>query len=302
MSTGESKVAVQARLRRERREKKILSQGNSRLEKIAGLQGGATAREALHPEPSHTSTAHVADPPEPDIADLGASTTSSSIRSSELSRNHAHSPNFFGVDGGDEDPFNMLRGENDPFANLPEELRNDPMMKLLLNSPMMGAARGQGSGTGGMGGGGNFLGNSENSSSDDLNNLAEKITKQLLGARAGNGQGGQEQIAQPDTSAWKWKFARIISVLTVLGFLWGQLEDYHFSRDFDISYGIVLYLLFYLICSPYSTHSSCFRCHYKCFVLSWIKGSRFLDQWSRRSDHSFRIRSVRYWLGLHGTV
>jgi hypothetical protein len=133
----------------------------------------------------------------------------------------------------------MLRGENDLFANLPEELKNDPMMKLLLNGPLMGAARGQGAGAGGLGGAGNFLGNSENSSSDDLNNLAEKITQQLLGVRAGGGQGGQEQVVRPDTSAWKWKFARIISVLTVLGFLWGQLEDYHFSREFDISYGIV---------------------------------------------------------------
>jgi GET complex subunit GET2 len=239
MSTGESKAAEQARLRRERREKKILAQGNSRLEKIAGLQGGATAREALHPElasSTHDSIGPVADPPEPDIADLPASTTSSSIRSSELQSSHAHSPNrspgmnLFGVDGGDEDPFNMLRGENDPFANMPEELKNDPMMKLLLN--MGGGARAQSSGAGrGM------LGNSENSSSDDLNNLAEKITKQFLGARTG--QGSQEQMLPPDTSAWKWKLARIISVLTVLGFLWGQLEDYHFSREFDISYGIV---------------------------------------------------------------
>ena len=58
MSTGESNAAEQARLRRERRENKILAQGNSRLEKIAGLQGGATARETLHPEP--TSTRHPA--------------------------------------------------------------------------------------------------------------------------------------------------------------------------------------------------------------------------------------------------
>ena len=239
MSTAESKAAEQARLRRERREKKILAQGNSRLEKIAGLQGGATAREALHPEPTsthHPAVGPAADPPEPDIADLPSSTTTSSIRSSQLSRSHVHSPNrspemsLFGADGGDEDPFNMLRGENDPFANVPEELKNDPMMKLLLN--MGGGARGQGSAAGrGM------LGNSANSSSDDLNNLAEKITKQFLGTRAG--QDGQEQAVQPDTSAWKWKLARIISVLTVLGFLWGQLEDYHFSREFDISYGIV---------------------------------------------------------------
>ena len=43
MSTGTSSTpspAEQARLRRERREKKILAQGSSRLEKIAGLQGG----------------------------------------------------------------------------------------------------------------------------------------------------------------------------------------------------------------------------------------------------------------------
>src|SRR5579862_9316159 len=102
MSTAESSAAEQARLRRERREKKILAQGSSRLEKIAGLQGGATAREALH-----------SDPPEPDISSLTGSNTSVH-RSPESSRDdsHAVSPgrNVFGVDGGDEDPFNMLRG------------------------------------------------------------------------------------------------------------------------------------------------------------------------------------------------
>jgi GET complex subunit GET2 len=231
MSTEESPAAQQARLRRERREKKILAQGSSRLEKIAGLQGGATAREALHP-----------DPPEPDIAELSHS-SSSDIRGSEITRDRvpAFSPgrNIFGVDGGDDDPFNMLRGGNDLFANMPEELKNDPMMKLLLNNPLFGGgAAGAGAGMGGISG---------NSSSDDLNRLAEKINQQFMGGLgglgglgAGNLPAGEEVIVAPDTSVWKWKSARIVSIFTVLAFLWTQLEDYHFSREMDITYGMVM--------------------------------------------------------------
>ena len=127
----------------------------------------------------------------------------------------------------------MLRGGNDPFANLPEELKNDPMMKLLLNNPMF--SQGMGSAAGGLGGGA-----SGDSSSDDLNRLAEKINQQLLGGLMGNKPQQGEQVAvAPDTSVWKWKFARIISVVSVLTYLWGQLEDYHFSRNVDISFGIV---------------------------------------------------------------
>ena len=77
MSTGTS-PAEQARLRRERREKKILAQGSSRLEKIAGLQGGATAREAFH-----------SDPPEPDISSLTESNTSVNL-SPGTSRDNTH--------------------------------------------------------------------------------------------------------------------------------------------------------------------------------------------------------------------
>src|SRR5436190_5581258 len=133
MSTGTSpsSAAEQARLRRERREKKILAQGSSRLEKIAGLQGGATARETLHP-----------DPPEHDISsvDDGAGNVRRSAEAATKTRGHGHaaSPgsNLFEFDGGDEDPFNMLRGSNDSFENTAEELKNDPMMKLLLSNPM----------------------------------------------------------------------------------------------------------------------------------------------------------------------
>jgi GET complex subunit GET2 len=219
-----SSAAEQARLRRERRQKKILAQGSSRLGKIAGLQGGATAREALD-----------SDPPEPDISSLSESNTSAHL-SPDTSRDNTHasppSLNVFRVDGGDEDPFNMLRGENDPFANVPEELKNDPMMRLLLNNPMFG--QGTGPAAGGVGGGA-----SGDSSSDDLNRLAEKINQQLLGGLTGNQPQQGEQVV-PDTSIWKWKFARIVSVLSVLTYLWGQLEDYHFSRNVDISFGIVL--------------------------------------------------------------
>ena len=182
MSTGTSPSAAaeQARLRRERREKKILSQGSSRLEKIAGLQGGATAREALH-----------SDPPEPDISSLSGSNTSVH-RSPESSRDNTHvvSPgrNLFGVDGGDEDPFSVLRGGNDPFANMSEEVKNDPMLNLLLNNPLFG--QGMGSAAGGVGGGA-----SGDTSSDDLNRLAEKITQQLMGGLTGNQPQQAEQVA-----------------------------------------------------------------------------------------------------------
>lgn len=227
-----SSAAEQARIRRERREKKILAQGGSRLKKIAGLQGGASAREALHP-----------DPPEADISNLPSESvpTSVTVTSPPVAdvrrRSSDHgSPgrNLFSVDGGDEDPFNMLRGGNDPFANMPEELRNDPMMKLLMSNPMFG----QGMPSAGTSGGSGMGGTSRDSSSDDLNRLAEKINKQLFGGLAGNPT-GEEQVVKPDTSAWKWKLLRIVSVVTVLGYLWTQLEDYHFSRNNDITYGIV---------------------------------------------------------------
>jgi GET complex subunit GET2 len=236
-SSSPSSAAEQARLRRERREKKILAQGSSRLEKIAGLQGGATAREALHP-----------DPPELDISSLDDSVTSSTgvhrspdptATATATTRDHSHavSPgrNIFGVDGGDEDPFNMLTGGNDPFANLPEELKNDPMMRLLLNNPLFSQGIPSASSSGGAGLGGT----SRESSSEDLNRLAEKINKQLLGGLLGS-QPSEEQVdVVPDTSIWKWKFIRMVSVFSVLLFLWGQMEDYHFSRNVDISNGIV---------------------------------------------------------------
>jgi hypothetical protein len=237
-----SSAAEQSRIRRERREKKILAQGSSRLEKIAGLQGGASAREALHP-----------DPPEADISNLptneSAPTSATAIspplppppRAANVRRrssdNGSPGRNLFSVDGGDEDPFNMLRGGNDPFANMPEELRNDPMMKLLMSNPMFE----QGMPSGGTSGGRGMSGTSGDSSSDDLNLLADRISKQLFGALAGNQNGEQQAAVAPDTSAvWKWKFLRIMSVVTVMGYLWTQLDDYHFSRSIDITYGIVL--------------------------------------------------------------
>jgi len=235
-----SSAAEQSRIRRERREKKILAQGSSRLEKIAGLQGGASAREALHP-----------DPPEADISNLPTSesvptsatvispppATTAAANARRRSSDHG-SPgrNLFSVDGGDEDPFNMLRGGNDPFANMPEELRNDPMMKLLMSNPMFG----QGMPSAGTSGGGGMSGTSGDSSSDDLNLLADRISKQLFGALAGNQTGEQQTTVMADMSAvWKWKFLRIMSVVTVMGYLWTQLDDYHFSRNIDITYGIV---------------------------------------------------------------
>jgi hypothetical protein len=186
-------MSDQARLRRERREKRIRSQGSSRLEKIAGLQGGASAREVLHP-----------DPPEADISELRPAPTRRRRSSEHL------------VDGDDEQPFNVLRGQNDPYANMPEELKNDPLMKLLLNSPGFGAGATGGSAV-------------EDENGDDLNNLAEKISKQLLGQLSGQ----KQEPPVVEISKWKWKFARIVSVVSLLAYMWFQLEDYHFSRDVD---------------------------------------------------------------------
>jgi hypothetical protein len=230
MSTeAPSSAAEQARLRRERREKKILAQGASRLEKIAGLQGGATAREALHP-----------DPPELDISSHDGSVTSptqipqSSDTAKDSSRAVSPGRNVFSVDGGDEDPFNMLGRGNDPFANVPENLKDDPMMRLLLNNPLFGPPVQSTAAAGGIGG------TSQDSSSDDLNQLAARINKQLLGGVSGSEKsGGEEVVVVPDTSAWKWKLARVVTVVTILAFLWSQLEDYHFSRNMDITYGMV---------------------------------------------------------------
>lgn len=230
MSTGStSSAAEQARLRRERREKKILAQGTSRLERIAGLQGGANAREVLHPDPDEPEiSSHDGSVTSPDQMPLTSDTTKDS--------SHAVSPgrNVFSVDGGDEDPFSVLGPANDLFANVPEDLKNDPMMRLLLNSPTLGSPMQSGAATGGVDRA------SRDSSSDDLNQLAAKINKQLFGGFSGDEKSASgEVIVVPDTSAWKWKFARIVSVITILTYLWGQLEDYHFSRHMDTTYGMV---------------------------------------------------------------
>jgi hypothetical protein len=232
-------AADQSRLRRERREKKILAQGTSRLEKISGLQGGATAREALS-SPPHP------DPPEHDIgSDSALSPLETPISpgpsaTSPDTTRHALSPsrNVFAVDGGDEDPFNMLRGGNDPMANVPEELRNDPMMKLLLKNPLFEHLAGSGGAAG-------RDGPSRDSSSDDLNRLAERLNQQLFGSGNASqfpngGSAVAEEVVPPDTSVWKWKLVRVIGVVTVLYYLWTQIEDIHFSRTMDISLGIVL--------------------------------------------------------------
>jgi|SRR5579871_5170208 len=224
MSTGTSpglSPGEQARLRREKREKRILSQGNSRLERIAGLQGGAAAREALHP-----------DPPEADISEL--SDKKSYTSGSQVSRQQEEPfslprRDIFGVDGGDDDPFNMLRGGNDPMSNVPDEFKNDPMMRLLLKNPlfnqgMQGAARGA---------------PERDSSAEDLTALAEKITQQLRGAMAGGTETETQEEPGPDRAAWKWKLLRMVGIFTILGYLWNQLEDFHFSRNVDNSYGLV---------------------------------------------------------------
>jgi GET complex subunit GET2 len=232
-------AAEQAHLHRERREKKILAQGTSRLEKISSLQGGATAREAL------SSTPHP-DPPEHDISfdnalsspetalSLGASTTS------PYTTRCAFSPgrNVFAVDGGDEDPFNMLGGGNDPMANILEELRNDLMMKLLLKNPLFEHLAGSGGGAAARDG------LSRDSSSDDLNQLAERLNQQLFGPGTASqfpngGSAVTEEVVSSDTSVWMWKLLRVIGVVTVLYYLWIQIEDIHFSRAMDISLGIV---------------------------------------------------------------
>ena len=232
MSTGASlSPAEQARLRRERREQKITSQGGSRLEKIAGLQGGAAAREALYAEHAEPDTASVDKP-------ASSATSSSRLRR----RSSSHGADIFGVDGGSEDPFSMLRAGNDPFASVPEELQNDPMLKLLLNTPLFGQGSESGAGAGGIGGG------IEDSSSDDLSRLAEKLSKQLMGQISGDKKVEEQPV--PNASTWKWKLVRLLSVCAVLGYLWVQLEDYDFSRTMDVTCGIVPLLCLWSDCKP----------------------------------------------------
>ena len=235
--------AEQARLRRERREKKILAQGTSRLEKIAGLQGGATARQALssHDDPPEhdISTDNIASPPETSQSAVRSATSPDTTR--RPSRAVSPGRNVFSVDGGDEDPFNMLGRGNDPMANVPEELRNDPMMKMLLKNPLFEHLAGSGSRERDA--------PSRDSSSDDLNRLAERLNQQLFGPSSksalssgqmpSTGSVEPEESVALDTSIWKWKLVRIIAVVTVLCYLWIQLEDIHFSRATDISLGIV---------------------------------------------------------------
>ena len=272
-----SSATEQARIRRERREKKILAQGSSRLEKIAGLQGGASAREALHPDPPE---ADISNHPSESVPTTVTATSPPAANVRRRSSDHG-SPgrNLFSVDGGDEDPFNLFRAGNDPLANMPEDLRNDPMMKLLMSNPVFG----QGMPSAGASSGGRMGGTSRDSSSDDLNRLAEKINKQLFAGISGN-QTGEEQVLKPDTSAWKWKFLRIVSVVSVLGYLWTQLEDYHFSRNIDVTYGIVcLVLALSLMNSLCSIHSLSFLCRYRRSDSSLITEDRFQDPRSRRS-------------------
>jgi len=235
--------AEQARIRRERREKKILAQGTSRLEKIAGLQGGATAREALssHDDPSsHDFSAdNILSAPETSQGPNRSATSPDSTR--RPSRAVSPGRNVFSVDGGDEDPFNMLGRGNDPMTNVPEELRNDPMMKLLLKNPLLERLAGNASAERDS--------PSRDSSSDDLNRLAERLNQQLFGPSSKSGlssspmpSGSSIEAGQSvalDTSIWKWKIVRVIAVVTVLYYLWIQLEDIHFSRALGISLGIV---------------------------------------------------------------
>jgi hypothetical protein len=219
MSTEETEE-LKRRERRERREKRILAQGGSRLERIAGLQGGATAREQLHP-----------DPPEHDISDIPPRTESLQQRTSTPSTTTwedalsvaASGRNVFGVDGADENPFGMFAGGNDMFANMPEEMRNDPMMRLLLKNPRLGGDRA-----------GDVRGRStRDSSSEDLSRLAEKINRQL------RGEAPAEEEEQVESVPWRWKFMRLVGVLTILGYIWTNIQDYHFSRQVDTEFNFV---------------------------------------------------------------
>jgi hypothetical protein len=110
---------------------------------------------------------------------------------------------------------------------MPDELKNNPMMKLLMNNPMFGQATQPGR----MG-----IDGPAADDSADLDELADKLRKQLLGGPPG---GPQPQQAVPDSSAWKWKLIRIISILTILGYLSSQLEDYHFARNTTITTELV---------------------------------------------------------------
>jgi hypothetical protein len=103
------------------------------------------------------------------------------------------------------------------------------MIKLLMNNPMFGQAM-QSGGQGGAGA-------DPDMDSADMNRLADKISRQLTGGLATDPQ--SEQVVVPDTFAWKWKFLRIVSIVTVLGYLASQLEDYHFARNPDITDGLV---------------------------------------------------------------
>lgn len=225
-STSSLTPGEQARLRREKRERRILSQGETRLERIAKLQGGAAAREALHP-----------DPPEADISEFEEKQSSTTTSSSIARRQSPSSPrrDVYGVDGGNDDPFNMLRGGNDPLANVPEELRDDPLLRLLLKNPLFREAIPGSSGAGARG----SAPPERDSSAEDLTALAEKITRQVRGEMTGEQQPQDRNQVGPDPSTLKWKLVRMIGIITILGFLWTQLEDFHFSRSVDSSYGLV---------------------------------------------------------------
>ena len=225
MSSGTSlSAAEQARSRRERREQRILSQGNSRLEKIAGLQGGAPARETLHP-----------DPPEVDIAEIAVSPSSGETARSPALKHHdtvaGNMRDIASVDGGDEDPFSMFRSAGGPFGPGNNDITNDQMMNLLLNNPLFGQST-QSAGGSGSGGPGSVTG------SDDLQAFAQKINQQLFGAMNGGSANGEQSI-QVENSTWKWKLARVVGLITILGYLWTQLEDYHFSRSVEFTSAIV---------------------------------------------------------------
>jgi len=124
-----------------------------------------------------------------------------------------------------------LRSAGGAFGPGNDDITSDPMMNLLLNNPLFGqsAQSAGGSGSGGLG---------SDTGHDDLQAFAEKINRQLFGAMNGNSANGEQSIPV-ENSAWKWKLARVVGLITILGYLWTQLEDYHFSRDVDFTYGIV---------------------------------------------------------------
>jgi hypothetical protein len=206
---SELATMTEAQQRKERRERRILTQSDSRLERIANLQGPAAAQELLW-----TAT------PSPCLS------CSPSLALNLTSQETSHAP---GRDiNGTHQPISMSMTSEGLMNG--SGLEDNPLMNLFKH-PLVSQFLGQNSTGEGQA--------TSSSSPDNLTRLVQTISQQLFAKNTTEQQPEQDRPPPQNTSEWKWKFARIVIVFTILTYISSQLEDYHFSRNIDPTYGFV---------------------------------------------------------------